>query len=107
MNINPNPIRSIQIGNRTVNLHNVQGFKCVDVEGSKCPGKAHEKKLVVYFSSGHKVCLYQGHPDICETLYTEINTAMGHHQNFNDIIETNEICIKDIIEANENCTKRE
>ena len=69
-----NAIRSVRVGNITVNLHNVGYVECIDtVDDDNTPMKA----LWVYFVGGRNVQLYSGDPVICQNLHDYIDATMG------------------------------
>ena len=70
-----NAIRSVKVGNITLNLHNVGYLECLDRVSDET-GEP-EKTLWVYFVGGRNVLLYAGDPEICQGLYEYINAAMG------------------------------
>ena len=69
-----NAIRSVRVGNITVNLHNVGYLEMIDsVNDAEKPTKA----LWIYYVGGRNTLLYNGNPKTCEQLYEYINAAMG------------------------------
>ena len=69
-----NAIRSVRVGNITVNLHNIGYLECVDTENDD---GTLVKAIWVYYIGGRNTLLYSGDPKICQGLYEYINACMG------------------------------
>ena len=82
-----NVIRSVRVGNITVNLHNVGYVECIDtVDDNDTPIKA----LWVYCVGGRNVQLYAGDPVICQNLHDYIDMAMGQFLDLTHLTEKKE-----------------